>query len=249
MKDSKEYTPEAPIRVRTFGGFELENEHGRITENLQRPSLSWQLLKYLFVNRGSAVDMEDIMEMLWPDEEELSDAILRVRLRRLRDALEPLRLADRRRGLVLYSYGKFSLNSDYELETDEEEYRAVMEKLRAADVNEPEGLELCLRALELQRGDYMGERNEIAWLRPYRDYYRREFMYLAQSTLERTKALGDNRAVELLCGRAVVMAPEAEELHRAVIGHLVEQKLELELLRYVSRLSRKGARWLEEYEY
>ena len=62
------------------------------------------------------------------------------------------------------------------------------------------------------------------------------------------RATGDDSAVGLLWRRAIVVAPEAEELHRALVAFIVERRLETELLRYVSQLSRKGAAWLREYD-
>ncbi len=240
------------LLVRCFGGLELENRHGRAAENLMRPSHSWQLLKYLLLSRGGSVDVDELCETLWPDEVDHGGTLMRVRLRRLREALAPLGLGGVRDGLVLYSYGKYYLNSDYELRFEEDEYKAILEKLRAMPMDEPEGLGLCCRALELQRGQYMGERNDGNWLRPMREHYRREFVYLAYNTLGRTKLLGDNRALELLCSRTVGMVPEEENLHRAVVGYLVEQRREHELIRYITRLSRvdgSGAKWLNELGY
>ena len=144
--------------------------------------------------------------------------------------------------------GKFSLNSDFELQTDEEEYRALMDALRESPADSAEGLGICLAALELQRGEYMG-RGAESWLEPYREYYRREFAFLARSALERMERAQDWRGMSLLCSRAEEVAPEDGELHRAIIRALVENRLEPELVRHVARLSRRGVKWLEGYEY
>jgi len=239
--------PENTVYLRFFGGLELENARGRVAENLSRPSLSWQLLKYLLLNRARAVETEELRELLWPDEEDLSGALLRVRLRRLRDTLAPIGLGEVRGGLVLYSGGKYYVNPDYELSIDEDEYKAILERLRGLPMAEPEGLRLCERALELQRGEYMGQRGE-PWLEPYREHYRREGLFSAYNCLARTRLLGDNSALGLLCDRAVELLPGEEALHRAVVAYLVEQRRELELIRYITRLSRRaGAQpWLAE---
>lgn len=235
------------LYVRVFGGLELENRWGRVTENLQRPSLSWLLLKYLLVNRGSAVDMVEVLDVLWPGQEEASDALFRVRLRRLREALAPLHL-DGKKGLVQFSYGKYYLNPDIELELEEERYTALMERIRGTSLEEPEGLRLCAEALELQRGDFMGQRGEGEWLERFRAYYQREFVSLAHSTLSRTMILGDESTLPLLCRRAADIAPDEEGLNKAIISYLVEHRRELELIRHISRLSRAGkaAAWLED---
>lgn len=241
-----EITTDLQLDIRTFGGLELTNRWGHVSENTGRPALTWLFLKYLFINRGIPVDMVELLDILWPGQEEASDAWFRVRLRRLREALIPLRL-DGRNGLVQYSMGKYFLNPDCEINSDEQRFNALVELIRATPLEEPRGLELCMEALDIFRGEYMGERNLAPWLEPLREFYHREFVSLAHSTLSRTMILGDGRAMEKLCARASAIAPEAESLHKAVVGYLVDHKREVELIKYISRLSRGGhAPWLAE---
>ena len=108
---------------------------------------------------------------------------------------------------------------------------------------------LCAQAIGLFRGPYLDDSTTRPWIDKFRRTYAREFVALAFDTLSRVEALGDVSVVPLLCRRAVAIAPEAEALHNALVNILVEQKEEVELLRYISQLTRTGAEWINEFEY
>jgi len=235
------------LSLRLFGAVELENSLGRVEENRSRRSLSWLLLKYLLLNRGREVSAGEMEECLWLGPDESCDNVaLRVRLRRLREALQPLGL-DGRSGLVLYSAGKYCINPDFDISSDEEVFLRSMERLRTLPPNAPEGLEYCIRALEAMRGDYMEHTTNAPWLDAYRDYYRRELAWLCRAALQRFAALGEDSALELLCRRSAAIIPEDEEFHRSLLAYLVERGRQIELLHYVSRLAVSGrAGWMDK---
>ena len=235
------------ISIRLFGAVELENSLGSAAENPSRRSLSWLLLKYLLLNRGREVSQEELDTCLWTGAGEACDEVAaRVRLRRLREALRPLGL-DGRRGLVLYSMGKYMINPQIEIVSDEDEFRALLGRLRGLDQNAEEGPELCRRALELMRGEYMHFCPDAAWLRPYREHYRHELAELAGDCIARCRALGQNGPMELLCRRCAAIIPENEAVHREILSRLMERGMQIELLHYVAQLTRGGgADWIEK---
>lgn len=234
------------LQLRLFGALELENSSGRICENRSRQSLSWLLLKYLLVNPGREIPRDELLGSLWPDPSENGESASRVRLRRLREALIPLGL-DGRDGLVLYSQGKYMLNPDIELYSDEDELLRLLARIRMLHTLDPRGPELCAQALELLRGEFLEFTADAPWLEPYRDYYRRETAWLCRSTLERCAELEETEPIPLLCRRSAALIPADEELHRALISHMMERRMELELLRHITTLSRSGkAPWLDE---
>ena len=109
------------VNVRLFGRLELENQWGRAGENPSHPSYSWSLLKYLLVNAGREVPLEELLDTVWPDDPDINTGYAaNIRLRRLREALAPLQLHGKT-GLVLYENGRYALNPDYDLRTDAEE--------------------------------------------------------------------------------------------------------------------------------
>lgn len=143
----------APLRVRLFGQLELENPWGRVVENPARQSLSWLLLKYLLVNPDRGVTSEELWEEVWTDRETERAGADRVRLHRLRKALEPLHL-DGQNGLVLFHTANYQINPECDITFDTDELFEILTRLRAVPADEPDGLELCRQGLELFRGRF-----------------------------------------------------------------------------------------------
>ena len=223
------------VRVTLFDTVTLENHQGRAVENPSRQSQPWLLLKYLLVHRNREVGPEELTAALWPDKPNASgEGAARVRLNRLREALAPLGL-EGKGGLVQYAGGRYRLNPRYTLDTDEDRFLDLLARLRACPREDPEGVSLCAQALTLVPGPYLGKTGAAPWAAPYRDYYQREFSALARETLARTRLLGDRRAVDLLCQRAPLLAPEDTDLHQDICRYLQEEGRELDLLRYAAR--------------
>ncbi len=214
------------LRVTLFGAVTLENQAGRLAENPSRPSKPWLLLKYLLVNRHRPVDREELTA-LWP--EGGGESADRVRLTRLRDDLDKLGLGGKS-GLVQYAAGVYRLNPRYHLDTDEDRLTALLARLRPCPTEDPAGLQLCMGALTLLTGPFL-DRTAVPWAAPYRDHYQRVFADLAREILDRSRRMGDDRAVTLLLQRAAVLAPEDQALQGDLRAYLEETDRSADLLR------------------
>ncbi len=245
-----EYLPETELRVRFFGALELENSLGCVSENRSKPTaLNWMTLKYLLCNCNREVGQDELLSLEFPGKSvAVPDGAMRTRLRRVRDLLKPLSLGSMH-GLVLYSDGKYFINPEITLLSDEDAFNNLLRRIRALPEDEPAALALCTEALELMRGAFLAYSGDGEWLAPYREHYRREFAALAEETLRRMRALDSDEPAGLVWRRAIAVAPENEALHRAIVAFLVERRLESELLRYVSQLTLGGAAWLREFAY
>lgn len=228
----------APLRIRLFGQLELENRWGRVAEDTSRPTLSWLLLKYLLVNPDRGVTGGELREAVWPDRgvtgEELREAVWpdrgteragadRVRLHRLRKALEPLHL-DGQNGLVLFHTATYQINPDCDITFDTDQLAELLARLRSVPTDDPAGLELCGQGLELFQGPLLACTGPAPWVERLRGAYRERFRELAGTTLGRMEALGDSGLAELLCRRTAAIAPEDRELCGAVERYLVREK-------------------------
>lgn len=150
-------TERPEIAVRLFGAVELRRGAVRVGERRERESLPWTLLKYLLVNRGREVSMEELDAVLWaaPDGSATSSGNARVRLSRLRKLLEPVTDDKRGGGLVLCYGGRFALNSDYRLTFDCDEFAALCRAEQSVSPEDASALRDCERALELYGGEFL----------------------------------------------------------------------------------------------
>ena len=231
------------VLVRLFGDFELRNQHGHMIENRSRTPLL--LLKYILLKHPGTVGIDEILQ-LWPVSKAgvNPESTVAVRLRRAREALRPLQL-DKKKGLIHYHNGKFWINPSYTLKRDIDEFSDIIKKLSTCPPNDPEGLKLCRNALDLFRGPLIEYTQSAPWLEEYRSYYRDAFCWLAIDTLNRIRTLDAKETLPLLMQRTVSIAPECQKLQEDIIHYLTEQKMELELIRYLSQLARSGkAQWI-----
>ena len=238
---------EYEVRIKLFGNFEIENHLGRVAEdNPKRAALSWLLLKYMVVNRGREVDLDELLGTIWPDERGANaENAARVRLNRLRTFLKPLGL-DGRRGLVLYHAQKYTLNPLYTIRTDAEEFMELMAALRSCPIDSPSGLELCKKALELFRGPYMKHAKKDFWFAGIQEAYDEEFNFLAFNTLERMEATGSDTLLPLLSQRALDILPDNLELHKQILNCFSQHNRETERKCHTTLLMRAGvvSNWL-----
>jgi len=231
------------VHIKLFGDVELRNIYGHLIENRSRTP--FLLLKYLLMNPRKEITTDEILQ-LWPPMSPDSNpqATVTIRLTRARSALEPLKL-NKKTGLISYHKGIYKINPSYILKRDVDEFGDILSSLPSYNLNDPEGLKACMDALELFRAPLMAYTKSAPWLEEYRSRYRDEFCRLTEETLNRMKALGTDEALPLLTQRAVDVAPECQELHEPIIQYLTEQKKELEMIRYLSSLSRTGkANWI-----
>lgn len=235
------------VYIRLLGSFEIENGLGRIVEeNPHKRNYAWPLLKYLIINRGREVEQHELLGSVWP--ERTSDEIAstdRVRLNRLRAYLKPLDLSGRH-GLVLYQDQKYALNPLYDIQTDADEFTELVVKIRNCPVEDPQGLKLCGKALELYRGSYLKYTKKDFWFDKIQESYDEEFCYLAFNTVDRILATGNDKLLTLLSRRALDMLPADLELHKAILNCFSHFGRDAERKRHTTQLMRSDviANWL-----
>ena len=81
------------LQVNLFGEFSLTYNGMSIDDSGSRSKKLWMLLEYLLVFRGREVTQNEIIELLWPDEDVSNPAnTLKVLIHRIRQTLDQLGL-------------------------------------------------------------------------------------------------------------------------------------------------------------
>ena len=232
------------VYIRVFGRLEVESGVGTVSEG--KSPVPWLLLKYLLVNQGCEVELDELLETIWPSERsDKEESAVRVRLTRLRSFLDPIGLGGKH-GLVVHHKMNFILNPDYNIRTDADEFTELLAELRRCPVEDPRGLDLCGQALELYRGTYLQYTEKDFWFESIQESYHKDFCSLALDTAERINATENSEALSLLSRRVMALAPDDLELHRAVLGCMTRFSGETVRKRYVTQMMRSGcvADWL-----
>lgn len=236
------------LRVKLFGDAELQNGWGKYVENRARKPKPFQLIKYLFLKPKHEAAADEVIEHLWPAYSETSDVgnAARVRLHRSRNELASLHL-NGTNGLLQYSEGRYWLNPDYRIIKDTDVFEDLINLIKECPVEEISGIELCAKALELYRGPFLEYTKEASWNAGMKEMYHKDFCYLAESTLQRLRAVYSEQALEILCKRAAALIPEAQGIHEEILHLLKEHGKTLERMRHIMQLEGSGrAKWLDE---
>ena len=233
------------VYINLFGKFEVTTAAGSVTEGL-RAATPWLLLKYLLIHQGCEVSLDELVGTVWP-EDAASDtgSAVRVRLTRLRSFLDPIGLAGKQ-GLVIHHRLNFTLNPDYIVRTDADEFDKLLAELRRTPVEDARGLALCMQALELYRGPYLQYTNKDFWFESIQESYQKDFCFLAFNTVDRINITENSESLSLLSQRVLAFGGNDLELHRAVLACLGKYAGNTAQKRYVTQLMRSGfvADWL-----
>ena len=229
------------VHVKLFGTFEISNIYDCVTEYRSHYNITWQILKYFLTNAPKEEYWNNIVVQFWPnDAEGLIDTVAaRVCLHRARAMLKPLHLESAKTGLIQRSAGKCFVNPDYPLKRDTDVFKDLMVQIRQCSIDDPIGLALCMKALEVYRGPFLEHMPDMPWLSEYRAFYCSEFLRLAGETLQRSKVLNVLNALPLLCQRASAIIPEERDFHADLYRYLVEKEEEKLLVSYATWMNAK----------
>lgn len=196
---------EKKLRVKMFGVFSASCGDAVLTFGRQRNSKFCQLFQLLMTRPGQGFSKKGIAEVFYGDEEvENANASLNNTIFRLRKYLRESPLPPGE--YLILEGGVLRFNGEVEVESDVWSFEcAVHEFEREQDRRKK--AEICGRACELYRGEFLPRLSNEIWViergRAYREMYGRVLDYLLRDWKER----GDWRSIGNLAGRAAGLCP------------------------------------------
>ena len=227
------------VSVRLFGTFEIENHQGRFCDSSSTENQSVAFLQYLMAHPTKEVSLPELMDTIWtPNRQggEMDSAVV-LRVRRAKERLAPLGLSKGEDSLIISKNGMYHLNPKYTIRRDVDDFDRLVDQMEGCALDNPDGLQLCMQALELYRGQFLEQHAAVPWITKQRSYYHQRFLALVDSTLERMKKLQQFEALAVLCSKTASIIPSAEEFHRNLIQLLMELKEKKLLLRHMYELA------------
>ncbi len=208
------------LQVYMLGEFSLVYDERKIDDQSSRSKKVWTLIQYLIANRTKDISQNDLIDVLWPEGEEIGDPAntLKTIVHRARQALDKLAFEDGK-NIILYRSGAYAWNNDLPVEIDAEEFLSCCDA--AEKVSGEKKLSLLMRALGRYRGDYLPKAAFEPWAIPLSSYYRTRYIRAAHDALALLAEAGRCADVVSLCRRASVIDPYDESIHLALIQSLV----------------------------
>ena len=159
------------LRVCMFGEFSLSLNGQTINDSDNRSKKIWLLLAYMIYFRNRGISQEELIELLWGDEESSSNPInaLKTMFHRTRNMLDRLG-AGTGHTLIVRRQGDYTWNPDLPCSFDVDEFDAGCQKAKSASDDEAR-IEAYLRVLPLYRGDFLPKLASCPWVVPINAYF------------------------------------------------------------------------------
>ena len=209
------------IFVTTLGQFQVSSDGQVLTESAGRSYKLWDLFKLLLINRGKAIGPEQIMEILWPEQDLENDkGALRTLVYRLRKVLE---LGTEGCGSINLQNGSYSLVLDESVEVDVDRFERLCRQGTALSEANPSMAMVHLKeAVNIYKGEFLTECSYFDWVLPARNYYHRLYLEAVMCLAQLLDYTGQHSDRARLCERALIVEPYDEELHLIFMDALVK---------------------------
>ncbi|MDO4552022.1 MAG: BTAD domain-containing putative transcriptional regulator [Bacillota bacterium] len=211
---------ESVLRVNMLGEFTLAYEDKIIDDRSTRSKKLWLLLEYLITFREKEISQNDLIELLWPEDEIDNPAnALKTLLFRVRSTVATLGFAGGKE-IITYRRGTYALNPDIPVEIDAEEFEELLKK--AEQTRGEEKLTCLLEAADLYKGDFLPKSALEAWVVPISTYYHSRYIKSMHELLTLLEEQERYPEIISVCQRAVAIDPYDESFHYSFIKALVE---------------------------
>jgi DNA-binding SARP family transcriptional activator/tetratricopeptide (TPR) repeat protein len=209
------------VRVRMLGGFAVEVAGVAVSANAWQSKKARDVLKILVGRRGRPIHREELIEILWPDDDPAKTSNrLSVALSTVRSILDPGGAPSADRFLVA-DRSSVGLNRD-EIEVDVERFLADadagLSRLERGEV--AEARHVLERAEEAYLGDFLQEDPYEEWAMPLRDEARTVFLAVARALASIAEADGDEAAAARHHLRVLAVDAYDEASHLGLVASM-----------------------------
>ncbi|MGM9521424.1 MAG: BTAD domain-containing putative transcriptional regulator [Oscillospiraceae bacterium] len=211
---------EKTVKVNMLGEFSISGEGSGcvVSDQNNRSKKVLMLLEYLLTFRTREISQNELIELLWPDDDTDEPAnTLKTLLHRTRSALDGLG-AGIGKSLIICRRGTYAWNNAVNTEIDAEQFENFC-KL-SEDGSDEERLKYLLEAIKLYKGDFLPKSSTELWAVPLTTYYHTLYLNTVHEAVELLKKAGRYDEIVSICQHAVTIDPFDEQLHLAIINAL-----------------------------
>ena len=220
------------LAVNMFGEFSISYGENKISEATNRKKKVWSLLQYLITFRSRDISQDELIEMLWPDDNVDDPAnTLKTLLFRVRALIKQLGIEDAKR-LIVAKGRSYAWNIEIPCVIDVDVFDRLLEEAGAPDTGETDRLGKLLEAAEIYKGDYLPQDTDSSWTVPISAYYRSKYIKAIIDACEILTEFNRYDEIVTLCQKAVVVDPCEESLHYTLLSALIKANKQQQALSY-----------------
>ena len=209
------------LQIRTFGGLHISFGE-KMTLVTGRHTKMWELLKYLLTCYPNPVTIEKLSEVVFHDDDAKDPA------KNIRDIIYRLRKMLAQHGgdqdYIFFTNGSYLWNEAAECFIDFVEFNKFLREAEALGKSDAERIFSYNAAIDLYRGDFMGEKWLImeTWASNFAVFYKRLFLQAVDSLADLYEKQLDYERVISLYNKAILVEPYEESLYTNQIQSLIK---------------------------
>lgn len=213
--------------ITSFGNFSIDVRdtarvgQGRplITDSHGHSKKMWTLLEYLLFSGKEKIPTDELIELLWPEDDFSADPLNSLRLLVHRSRAELNRLGCYRGSeLVLSGNGTYGWNHEIPLVMDTEHFETLYQN--SFKGNPSKRLNDMLSAIAIYRGHFLPRTSYQQWAMTLNTYYHSKYTALCLQTIDLLQRMGQHRQILDVCTKALSLDPYNEQFHIALIRSL-----------------------------
>lgn len=223
-KKNLEKYPE--LNVRLFGKFQMSNADGVLNLETMRSEMLTRLLTYMLSHRDKNLTAQELIEVLWPEDESDNPAgALKNLMYRLRKLLKQTWGSSTE--YILTGHGAYQWNPDIPLNVDGEKFEDCCREVFNSEDKEVQQ-ENGRMAVEMYHGMFLTELSSEYWVLSMATYYHSIYLTMVKKLAGILDSEHKYTEVEDICRRALQIEPLDEEIHCLLLRALIadnKQKL------------------------
>ena len=211
------------LQIRMLGRFSISNGEREINDGDNRSRKAWLLLAYMIYFRNRTVPQEELVSLLWGDDEKTEKPVnaLKTMFHRVRVMLDGLG-ENFGRELIVRRDGAYAWNCAIPVSFDADRFEALCRE--GGEEKDPAArLEKYRSALELYGGDFLPKLAAEPWAVPVNAYFHNLYVQTVREMISLLEDSGLDAEVIELCRRAAEIEPYEEDIYRHLMSGLLKQ--------------------------
>lgn len=207
------------MKMQLFGSFVLEYEGHILDEETLHSNKLTRLLVYILMNRESVLTHQQLLEVLGNDESQKPENVLKNLMYRMRKAMSVL--GDEK--FICTLAGAYKWNTDIHVETDYEQYEALLAELHRTTEKEKKK-DICRNIIDSYRNTVSTKVSQETWMLPKTTWYQNSYLETAHILCGLLEAEKEWAEIELICNKIMMVDAFDEDIHCWLLKSMHGQK-------------------------
>lgn len=228
---------EDKIFVNMFGEFAIGRSLGdrTVSDRNNRSKKVLLLLEYLITFRTREISQNELIELLWPNDDSDEPAnTLKTLLHRARCVLDEMGEGMGKKAIICRR-GTYAWNNSFETVVDAEEFERCCRK--AGTSGGEEKLQNLIKAVGLFKGDFLPKTSTELWAVPIATYYHSMFLNATHELIGILSEASRFDDVIKVCQHAITIDPFDERLHLHMIRALISNGMQKQAMSHYTQVT------------